>query len=65
MQYKITHLTLCLMNGYLGYSRATLLWLGAEMMHRSGHGVLEETMKFCLEARVFIQLGARASAVKV
>ena len=52
------------MNGYLGYSRAMLLRLSAEEMHGSAHGVLEETMKFCLEARVFIQPGAGASAVK-
>ena len=52
------------MNGYLEYSRATLLQLSAEEMHRSSHGVSEETMKFCLGARAFIQLGARASAVK-
>ena len=53
------------MNGYLGYSRAMLLWLSAEEMHRSAHGVSEEIMKFCLKARVFIQLGARASAMKI
>ena len=32
--------------------------------HRSSHRVLEETIRFCLEARVYIQLGARASGVK-
>ena len=32
--------------------------------HGSSHGVLEETMKFCLEARVYIQLRVRASGVK-
>ena len=53
------------MNGYLEYSRAMLLQLGAEEMHGSAHGVLEETMKPCLEARVFIQFGARASVVKI
>ena len=53
------------MNGYLRCSRATLLWLSAGEMHRSSHGVLEETMKFCLGARAYIQLGARASAVKI
>ena len=53
------------MNGYLGYSRAMLLQLGAEEMHRSVHGVSEETMRFGLEDRVFIQLGARTSAVKI
>ena len=53
------------MNGYLGYSRAMLLQLGAEEMHGSAHVVLEETIKFCLEARVFTQLGAGASAVKI
>ena len=53
------------MNGYLEYSRALLLWLGAEEMHGYAHGVSDETMKFCLEARVFIQLGARVSAVKI
>ena len=34
------------------------------MSHGSSHGVSEETIKFCLEAMVYIQLGARASAVK-
>ena len=53
------------MNGYLEYSRATLLQLGAEETYWSAYEVSEETMKFCLEARVFIQLGARASAVKI
>ena len=52
------------MNGYLRCSRATLLQLSAEDIHGSFHGVSEETMKFCLEARAYIQLGARASAVK-
>ena len=42
------------MNSYLGYSRAMLLQLSAEEMHGSAHG-----------ARVFIQLGARASAIKI
>ena len=30
----------------------------------SSHGVSEETMKSCLDAGVYIQLGARASKVK-
>ena len=34
------------------------------MGHGSSHGVLEETMKFCFDARVYIQLGAKASVVK-
>ena len=41
-----------------------LLWLSAEEIHGSSDRVSEETMKFCLEARAYIQLGARASAVK-
>ena len=42
-----------------------LLQLSADEMHGSSDRVSEETMKVCLGAWVFIQLGARASAVKI
>ena len=41
-----------------------LLWLSAEEVHRSSHRVSEETMKISLEARAYIQLGAREPAMK-
>ena len=40
------------------------MWQRPVKSQGSSHGVLEETMKFCSEARVYIQLGAGASAVK-
>ena len=35
------------------------------MNHRTSHGVLEETMRFCFDARVYIQLETRTSAVEI